>query len=50
MRCWIGLGFFREQKLANDEFEAMYPGDKDAVTKAFVAFTGLFGQVLFVGL
>lgn len=47
MRAWLGrIVSSREQKLANDEFEARYPGDQDAVTKAFVAFTGLFGQVL----
>ena len=34
-----------EQKLANDEFAALHPGDKVAANQAFVAFTGLFGQV-----
>lgn len=35
-----------EQKLAGDEFAALHPDDADAANKAFVGFTGLFGQVL----
>ncbi|CBJ29086.1 conserved unknown protein [Ectocarpus siliculosus] len=33
------------KKLANDEFAALHPGDQDSATRAFVAFTGMFGQV-----
>lgn len=36
---------FLEQKLAGDEFAALHPDDADAANKAFVGFTGLFGQV-----
>lgn len=36
---------FLEQKLAHDEFAALHPGDQDGATRAFVAFTGMFGQV-----
>lgn len=34
-----------EQKLAHEEFAALYPDDKAAATRAFVSFTGMFGQV-----
>ncbi|CAB1118901.1 unnamed protein product [Ectocarpus sp. CCAP 1310/34] len=38
------------KKLANDEFAALYPGDQESATRAFVAFTGMFGQVVFLAL
>ncbi len=31
--------------MASDEFDSLHPDDKDARDQAFVAFTGLFGQV-----
>ncbi|CAN0371549.1 unnamed protein product, partial [Ectocarpus sp. 8 AP-2014] len=33
------------KKLANDKFAALHPGDQESATRAFVAFTGMFGQV-----
>ncbi|CAM9492176.1 unnamed protein product [Pylaiella littoralis] len=33
------------KKLAHDEFAALHPHDPRAATQAFVAFTGMFGQV-----
>ena len=34
-----------EQKLAFEEFAALHPDNPAAASSAFVAFTGLFGQV-----
>eukprot|EP00903_Cladosiphon_okamuranus_P017115 g15768.t1 len=33
------------KKMAHEEFAALHPGDQEAATRAFVSFTGMFGQV-----
>lgn len=47
LRCFVATDYVAvvEQKLAHEEFASLHPGDQEAATRAFVAFTGMFGQV-----